>query len=491
VTDADFLAWLASDLEVRCLLVEATYSASGVSATEYMATLPFTSLPTDTSANQAYAAIVKTVPQFAQAMSDALTGQTTANRGTVEVFAGSAATDAWIFDRDWIGYPITLAIGGQDWPRADFRALWSGVIGDVRLQSTNTIAFEIRDRQHLLNQAATVTLIPSGPNAGRPRPMSFGYCRNIAPALLDDSSHTYAVHDGPVQAVDAVYEDALALTLTTDYTVDTASGAFSLVAEPTGQITADVRGAVVDGVYLETAAQLLQHFATQRGALAPGDVDAAAFATLATTCAQPLGLFVPPAPVQVYQLMDHVASSVGAFYAITRDGLLFAAQLSLSGAPVLTIQDTDIVERGLMLSRTYAPVREISLGAVRNWTVQTRAAATVTEARRETIAREGLYATRENTAAGDYIKPADRAPRMTLLQGWAEADAEAARLLTIWGVPRYRFVAECFNASFTLQLGDTVRLVHPRYGLAAGRNGVVIGLKEKPSRKRTTLDILL
>jgi hypothetical protein len=491
VTDAAFLAWLASDMQVRCLLVEATYSSGGVAATEYMATLPYTSRPTDTPPNQSYAAIVKTVPQFAQAMSDALTGQTTANLGTIEVFAGSAATDAWILDRDWIGCPITLAIGGQDWARNDFRALWSGVISDVRLRDTTTIAFEVRDLQHLLNQAATVTPILSGPNAGRPRPMAFGYCRNITPALLDDSAHTYAVHDGAIQAVDAVYEDGLALTLTTDYTVNTASGNISLVAEPTGQITADVRGAVVDGTYLETAAQLLQHLATSRGALPIGSVDAAAFATLAMTCQQPLGLFVPASPVQVYTLMDHVASSVGAFYAITRDGLLFAAQLNLSGTPALTIQDTDIVVRGLTLTRTYAPVREISLGAERNWTVQTRVAATVTESRRETIARDGLYATRENTAAGDYAKPADRAPRMTLLQGWAEADAEAARQITMWGVPRYRFVAECFNASFTLKLGDTVRLVHPRYGLSAGRNGVIVGLKEKPSRKRTTLDILL
>lgn len=491
--DEIFQAWLQSETATRCLLVEATYRdlATGVIGTEYLASAPFVSAPGDSPPNQSYAGIVKSIPQFQQSMADVLIGRTTANMGAINVFSVDASTDSWLLDRDWVGRPLALYIGDPSWPKSRFRLVWSGTTADMSMSGTNTLVIQARDAQYLLNQPLAVTTLATGPQAGQPWPLCFGDCSNVTPVLLDDTLHRYAVHDGQVRRISAVRVAGVALTPGTGYATDEATGTFALVAAPTGQVTCDVQGAIVDGVYLQTAAQLLRHLAVDRGAFPAANIDADAFATFATDCPQFLGLFQGPQVVNVYQLMDAIILSVGGYYAVSRDGLLRAARFDFDGDPVLTIEPQDIVEFGLTLERTTPPVRQISLGSARNWTPQTVTASGVSELARAAAANPYTAATVANPDASLYGKVVDDGLVGTLLTSPVAAATEATRRVGLWGQRRYQFAVKCFTAPQRLNLGDAVTVKHPRYGLSSGRTGVVVKMVDQPSRRRVDLGVLM
>jgi hypothetical protein len=489
VTDAQFSAWLLSETAVRCTLVEAVYrdTVTGSIGTEYMATMPFVSLPSDSPANQSYAARIKSIPQFSQAMTDVLNGVTTANAGTIDVFSIDAVTDSWLFSRDWVGRSITMLLGDSTWARSDYRRVWSGVTGGVGLSGTNTFQFQARDSQHLLAQPTIVTTIATGPDTGKPWPQAYGICLNLTPVLLDAATHKYGVHDGSIQSVDTVYQAGVSIS----FTPGAATGTFTLASAATGTITCDVHGANPGGVFLQTAAQLLQHFATVRGAFPVGSLDTAAFTALATACPQPLNLVVQQVVSAPYQLMDQVVRTVGAFYCVTRDGLLRATQFTLSGTPALTLQPQDIVEHGLTVAGVYPPVTQLTFRYGMNWTVQQTVDATVSETRRAQLTTSGPTVQLANPNAANYSKTVDPGVRNSLFVYAADAAAEATRQMAIWGVTRYQFAPQTFNAPARVNMGDLVTLIHPRYGLAAGRTGAAVSIADKPSKKRIDLGILI
>ena len=61
----------------------------------------------------------------------------------------------------------------------------------------------------------------------------------------------------------------------------------------------------------------------------------------------------------------------------------------------------------------------------------------------------------------------------------ADAQAEANRRIRLWGFQRYLFDVTCRFKAMGLRIGDAVMLTHPRYGLAAGRKGVVVKIAER------------
>jgi hypothetical protein len=77
----------------------------------------------------------------------------------------------------------------------------------------------------------------------------------------------------------------------------------------------------------------------------------------------------------------------------------------------------------------------------------------------------------------------------TLLTSQTDAQAEATRLLTLWGAVRRTYQAECILAPLTLNLGDVVSLEHPRYGLSAGVLLKIIGISESVTTRRVTLTL--
>lgn len=520
LTAAQFQAWLDDERSPHVVLIEADYRDTSTNAlgTEYMATRPYVTKPTDSPANRAYRSIVQTIPEFKQTMSDAIVGRTTANVGKITCNGGTATTDAWLFGRDWVGRGLRLYVGDPSWPKSDFRAMWTGVIADFQLADTRTIVFVARDMQHLLNQPIRTPPIDSGAFAGRPAPVVLGQAFNVPAILLDSTAHKYQVNDGPVAAITAVRIAGVAAA----YTASLFDGTFThSTANPAGAVTADVTAATVGTNPLNNASDLIRYLVTMRGYLQDSDLDATSFATLKALCPAPLADFIPPSEVQVYDAVDDVLNTVGAFTSMTRDGKFYVRRFDFSGSSVLTINQTDIEKDGLSIVRVLQPVRQIRIGSKTNYATSVGLLGGfggVTEdaiAQRQIKHRDVGTATNTNQALyakmrghpnprspGTIPNPINPAPPVTvetpdpgtlpsLFINQADASAEAARRMTIWGVPRYIFRATCFVSALRLNLGDTVTLVHPRYQLASGRTGVIIGVSEKLSNKRAQLDIIV
>lgn len=72
-----------------------------------------------------------------------------------------------------------------------------------------------------------------------------------------------------------------------------------------------------------------------------------------------------------------------------------------------------------------------------------------------------------------------------------DAQAEALRRLNLWKTQRtvYRFTG--YAHLLTLELGQALTLTAPRFGLDAGKTGMVIGLQSDWINRRVTVEVLI
>ena len=499
------------DGKARLTEIEARTPAS-VTGTEYMATHPYISGPSDTDPNRIYRAIVKALPSFTQKMNDVLIGRSTANLGTIQI-AGSELTDSWLLDRTWIGRRVRLALGDADWSRDDFRAVWSGVIGDVRVQDTTTIIIEARDLQHLLSQPLNVGAVPTGPLASNPMPVAIGTFYNAPAILVDDATHKYAVHDGNVSTITAVRDRGVSVAFT-----DLGDGTFTVAALPNGRITVDGTGAIgTDGTALKRAADIIRYLAVDVGPLTDDDLDIDSFVTLNAVCPQTLGYYSNAVGTNSIDAIDLVCATVGAFSAVTRDGKFYVKRFDFDGYPVMTLaDDRDIVLGGLRLDKVLPPVRDIRIAGCRNFSPSTYtvggSGSGVSETQTNTYSNSHKFWCRAKNASATqaavpmprvlYRRSGGGAPVVSnttsddgayqsLFVDQADAQMEAQRRMRLWGFQRYLFSVACNVRPMALKLGDVVTLQHRRYGLSAGRNGVVVGIDERFGQRQATLSVLV
>ena len=100
----------------------------------------------------------------------------------------------------------------------------------------------------------------------------------------------------------------------------------------------------------------------------------------------------------------------------------------------------------------------------------------------ETIKEDGI-------GLGGHADAQDPEPVPLLLDLEADAQAEAARRLALMRVRRSVFHATAKAQPLQLDLGQTVQLTHPRFGLSAGRLVLVVGLSEAARVNVVDLDL--
>lgn len=504
------LVHATADGVTRVTEVEA-YTPSEASGVEYLATHPFVSEPTDSDPNRIYSSVIKTITPFKQQMSEVLMGRTTANLGTVEI-VGSETTDAWLFERNWIGQRVSMHLGDSEWSRDDFRQVWGGVVGDFRVKDTTTVVLEVRDIQHLLNQAVIAEEVQSGTFVSQPMPVAIGTFYNVPAILLDDATHTYGVHDGSVSAITQVRDRGVSVGFT-----NTGDGTFIVGGWPQGRITCDGTGALDgDGAAIKTGADFIRYLAVDRGYLTIDDLDIDSFITFKVLCPQTLGYWSSAAGQTVYDVIDQVCNTLGAFTAVNRNGKLYVKRFDFNGDPVMSIGEYDILQDGLRLERVIPPTRDIRIAAKRNYSPNTYtvggSGSGVTEVnvntyphthvlfarcRNEAHAaipkanhRRGRTGGNGGTVSIGDVQPDDSAiPSLFVNQ--ADAQAEANRRMRLWGFQRYMFTVTCAIRPMTLNLGDVVTLTHRRYGLSGGRNAIVTGIEERFGSKQVAVGLML
>jgi hypothetical protein len=384
--------------------------------------------------------------------------------------------------------------------------------------SNEQVLFRVRDRLADLETAklqtnryqgtSTFAGIEGGPDVkGKVKPRAFGYCREISPSLVNPGKLIYQANDGAVFDVPMAYDRGAALTRnTTDYVsqadmeanppglsqyrVWKAGGCIRLGALPAGQITCDV---MVGDPASRTTAQILRTMAIGAG-IDAGTIVAADVADLDAANGAVIGFFADQ-EVSARAAMEQVANSVGAWFGFDRLGQMRMRRFEAPGnTPVVSLrrigqQDVptgvyDLINpqrRPLEDPGRGVPVKTVTVSFRRCWTPATNDIAdVVTATRRAFLAEPTRTATATDGSVAVQFKSAGTRAFDSQIDDETAAQAEALRQLGMHKLQRSRFVTSTpFSIEFLekVDLGATVELRFDRFGLNAGKNFVVIGMK--------------
>ncbi len=485
MTDAEFLAWLEDGYARRVVLVEVGVLTGSVETTRLLADRAYTS-----EAGVPYEPLIRGGVSFSESLS--LDGGFSMSTGAIEVDNASGERDAWL-DDVWKNRPVQVFLGDVDWPRAQFRPIFTGTVADISARDSGALSLSLRDKLQRLNTAVSeATVGGTGANAQALQPLAFGEVFNVSPVLANPSTHEYQVHAGQVERIIEVRDNGVPVS----FTPVLSTGRFRLTASPVGQITASVQGDAAGG-YRNTVSTLVQRLATAYGAAADrftaADLDTAQLATFNAAHPQPVGMWLPDR-ANVLAVCQQLASSVGAQVAMSRGGLLRLLKVALPAATgaARTVTSADMRQGTFKPSRRTDVLAGVRLGYVRNWTMQTSLETGIPAAHREMYETEYQDATATDSAVAARYRlqgEPDRVP--TLLLRAADAQAEASRRLALWRVPRTVYELTGGPSLMLLELGQPLSIAHHRFGFAGGRAGVIVGLKTDWSKRTVAVEVLV
>jgi hypothetical protein len=258
-------------------------------------------------------------------------------------------------------------------------------------------------------------------------------------------------------------------------------------------VTADVKGCKLGGTYINKVADIISRILIARGSLTTGDLDTATFTTLNTLCPQAVGIYIGDRR-NILDVLDELIKTIGGFYGFGRAGLFKVGRLDApSGSPVIDLFADDVEEFGLTVKTRTLPLATIRLGYKRNWTVQTDGIdSTVTAARRAELADTYQVVSATNAGVGStFLTPLSPDVVGTLFVSQSDAQTEATRRANLASQLRYRYTARCFTAAARIELGQVIRLTHPRYSFAMGALAVVVDIDESPTSNESVLELWL
>ena len=500
--------------------ITAAIDAAGTLATFYLSDAAFTTSPTDTPANVSFDPSLRDPGSItATAFGDARTGgETRLAFSEIKAANIDGQYDGWLsygFD----GRPVVIRRGAPGAYPGAMATVFTGTIEALTVSRQEAV-IRLRDRQ-LIFASPVLTSFYGGTNAlpsgvdgsddlkGKPKPRVYGRVLNVAPPCANTSKLIYQVSDGPVHAVDAVYDRGAALTNGGDVsdaaTLQTTSpaagtfvtcitaGLFRLGSTPAGTITADVTQGVTSAQ--RTAGQILSALAMAAG-LSAGEINASDVAGLDAANSATLGLWLNDQATTFAQAMDRAANSVGAYYGFDAAGTLRMARLSApAGTEALAIEEYDILDT---LERRPArdgdiPAWSYTVRHSRIWTVQASdVASSVTASRRAALATEYGTARAEDAAVKSQFLLAAEEVADTALAVAAEAATEAARRLALYKVRRNFFevaiAADTFLSSGAALMG-VVKLTSARFGLSGGSLFRLLGVRLDLAKNRAVLTL--
>jgi hypothetical protein len=200
VSDADFLQWLKRGAPNLTILAEPriVYQRSGAPAEDilYLSDRPFKSKLSDTVPSRQYRDWIKSAPTFARGIdATQLGGRGVSEVGSLDFNNADGAVDG-LLNSIIDGHEVPFYIGDFDWGRDDFRLVNVAVMLTFRCNDDKSASISLKDRGLLLDTSIIGTTIPSGPNAGKPRPVLFGQVLNLdlTPYLLDEANLIYGIN---------------------------------------------------------------------------------------------------------------------------------------------------------------------------------------------------------------------------------------------------------------------------------------------------------
>jgi hypothetical protein len=433
--------------------------------------------------------------------------------GQIEFANGDGAYDQFIKDNSVDGQRVQVYLGPQ-W--GDFSAFkkvgdaygnkWSAKRDKIRLTVADITGFLDVPMQEVTYTGAGAFFGDEG-LSGTTKPLCFGEVFNITPTRVSAAYQVYQIHDGSVQGITSVKDQGVPLTNSLGdfadyYELATAAitpgefatclslGLFRLAVAPNGKVTCDAEGdASGPGGYTNLLSQITLNLITQRTGITINDIVRSTFDGLpAGAC----GYFVPSgSPQTVAGALDALLGSVGAWYGGTRDRRLTVGTIDPpeDNAPqhVIGIYDAIKVDR---LEIPSQPRWRQSVTYNHNWTVMADSDIATSIQGDDRAALKNTFDTFKLQApdvAVRFTNAADGGIMTSYFRELASAEVVAREQLTLHKKSREYFSVVLPLHGYLVSVGQTVELTWGRYGLSAGKNLLVVGMREDADKGKITL----
>lgn len=469
-----FQRWLSRQGNFRCILVELDYKEAGMAKTLHFSNAAFVSAGTDSPAHTPYYPFIIGEVQFERSLNEVFTGLSVSKTSDIDLILRPITES--LLTKAIYGQPIRIYMGDKSWPKADFKQIIAGLCDGVMPEQTK-IRLKFRDAADVLKTPLLTARYASGTAAEQLKPLCLGRCFNIQPVLIDAAIHKYQFSSGPSQAVTAVRFNG-SVVPSSYYTVNLTDSTITFTTFPNGDVTMDVDGLKVGGIWLQTAADFIGHIASMRG--------------LTVVCsglpAHMLGLYLTT-DISTDQVMDEICSSVGGYWFFDRLGQFKV--MAFNGVPaVADVQLTkdQTVYGTKKIRRVINPLHSLTLGYKRNWSPLTNIAAVVHETTPDVaaeLAAEGKTVTRTQPSVLDNYPQAETIKSDSLLVSEAAAITEINRRLSLSAIPRFVYELQQLAAPFIWQIGAGAQLE------SVGINGdraVITKLIESPKNGTCTVE---
>ena len=489
ISGAEYTAWLSSPSAMRCVLVEATVNVGGSEVVRYMSNRGYVTGSSDSPANTVYRAIISGGVKLTENL--ALESSATLSFGEIEIDNTSGSLDTWLNDV-WDNRSVVVYFGDMKWARSDFRVVFKGTSAGIDSSRRDKLNLTLRDSLQRLNTPITdVKLGGTTTNKDRLLPLTFGECHNVTPLLIDPVLHEYQVHQGAIEDIIEVRDNAAPLTVTEFLS----TGKFRLTASPVGTITASVQGSkpsTYSNQISELIKLLVKNYGTVSNRLTDSDIDSTNFSAFASANTAPVGLYIQDR-MNLLEACQQLAGSVGAQVVMSRTGLLQLLRIDFPPAgTAVDITKKHIVEKSLSIDTVLDVSSSIQLGYNKNWTVENNLQTVIPEEHKSLYAQEWLTVTQsDSTVATKYKQLVEPVQKDTLLLTTTTATTEADRRLNITKVQRTVYGMTCFASMLQLTLGQKVTLTHDRFGLSGGVTGVVVGLEPDWLQARINVKVMV
>jgi hypothetical protein len=486
-TVAEMVTWLNTPGHIKCILADITEVGNFVNSTVSNFFLSNVAYYGD---NQNYNAAITGGLSFSESLN--VDGQASLSFGSLEIVNTGGIHDTYLTSYIWNKRPIKVYLGDPSWPKQDFVLIFDGLIQEITAPNENTLSFTLFDKLQRLNDPISErTLTSLGTDrqaANLPAysetalnnllPLLFGEAFNIQPLLVDKgaatgSGQTYMVHDGAIEGVIEVRDNGVPITVTEG----SSTGTFTLLTKPFGTITCSAQGRTpytntVPGIIT----QLVTNYGTQANRFTTGEIS---FSDFSNTSA--VGFYCNDR-TNILDACNQLAKSVNANLIcpsiVVTNGVVSTSKLRLveikvpTGNSKYTLNDDNMILNSLSIQEMFPVKPSIKLGYCKNYTVQSTVSGGVNPQSRF----DELYlpATAENiTKKALYRDSGTVSEEETLLLVKSQAEAEAQKRLDLWQDQKYVITADYLPHLMFVQLGDTVTIQNARFGLNAGKLGMV------------------
>lgn len=482
-------------------------NGEGSTQTFYLSNGGYTSFGTDSPANKSYLPIINSSISFNDSIS--LNGEVSVSYGDLELNNQDGSLDAFLNNYIWVNKSITIYIGDPNWPKSDFKILFTGYVTDVLARNRNTVNIVITDKLRQVNGALSEQTFINTSKNNTPEliPVCFGECFNVTPLLVNPSTLTYQVHTGPIEDIIEVRDNGIPVA----FTKDLANGKFTLSNSPYGQITCSVQGAKHNNTYTnkigETIKTILKYYGIANQQLTDSSFssdysDYDTSFTISGTYTRPIG-FYSQQKENVLDICNKLAISCrsnlislsGPLDTDSDVGKLKLVKLEIGVQPTSNlhyITSADIEEFSIAINEVPQLTAAKKVAYNKNYTVQTSGlAGGVPTSSKALFNSEWLYATASNpTTISNYSLTSEASEEQTLLINKTGAEAEVLHRVNLWSKPRKIYTMLCYSHMMFLQIGDTVSITNRRFFLNNSL-GVVVSLSKDWLAGRVTVGVLV